>query len=161
MKKLIDKIEKTLIRIIVLGTIALVVVQGVMVNEPARLYLSWAERMEGQLLEYPVAGGHENENQESVAINSPQAVLTLSMEQFSSLPQAKILINNQEWSGFDQREMEIPLMAGDIIEIDCTAYNFPIDFTIKAVSDNMAWPESGKTYSANRSIVMVGKVIVK
>jgi len=161
LKKLIDKIERIMIRIIVLGMVLLVVIQGLMVHEPARLYLSWAERMEGQSLEYLVAGSQEATENQPVAIDSPQAVMTLTIQQFSSLPQAKILINDQQWASFDQKEMEIPLMAGDIVEIDCTAYDFPVEFAIKAASENMAWPEPGKTYSANQSIVMIGKVIVK
>ncbi|HNX28612.1 MAG TPA: hypothetical protein PKN87_04275 [Syntrophomonadaceae bacterium] len=161
MKKLLDKIEKIIIRVIVLGIVVLVVVQGVMVHEPARLYLSWAERMEGQILEYPVAGNQEDAENEPAAVKSPQAVLKLTISQFSSLPRAKILINGQEQAAFDNREMEIPLMAGDIIEIDCTGYDFPVEFVIEATSENMAWPQQGKTYTANQSIVMIGKVIVK
>lgn len=161
LKKLIDKTEKILIRTIVLGMVLLAVVQGVMVNEPARLYLSWAERLEGEIVKYPAASSWEGADSEPIVIASPQAVLTLSLQQFSSLPQAKILLNDQEWASFESREVEISLIGGDIIEVDCTAYNFPVEFVIESVSENMAWPEPGKSFSANQSIVMIGKVIVK
>lgn len=162
MRRLVEKIEKILMRIIVLGIVLLVLVQGVMTSDPIRLYLSWAERMEGQILEFPVASRQQQAPEsQPIAIGSPQAVVTLSVSQFSSLPKAKILINDQERAVFDNREMEIPLMAGDIIEVDCTQYDFPIEFTIKGTTENLAYPEQGKSYTANQSIVMIGKVIVK
>lgn len=161
MKKLIDKTERFLLRTVVLGMVLLVVVQGIMVNEPARLYLSWAERMEGEIIEFPAITNQEAAENEPIVLPSPQAVLTFSLQQYSALPQAKIMINNQEGESFVGREVEIPVMGGDIIEIDCRAYNFPVEFVIESVSENMAWPERGKTYTANQSIVMIGKIIVK
>ena len=161
MHKILDKTEKILLRTVVMGMVLLVVVQGIMVNEPARLFLSWAERMEGQTLKFPAAVNQEDTEQESPAINSPQAAMTISIQQFSSLPQTKVLINGEERAFFEKKEMEIPLMAGDTIEIDCTSYNFPVEFSIDTTSENLAWPEKGKTFTANQSIVMIGKVIVK
>jgi hypothetical protein len=161
LKRLVEKIEKALMRIVIIGFVLIVIVQGVMTNDPIRLYLSWGERMEGQILEFPVASQNEPVENEPITVNSPQAVLTLSVDQFSSLPRAKILVNDEERSVFDSREIEVPVMAGDIIEIDCTQYDFPIKFAVKGTSENLSYPEQGKVYTANKSIVMIGKVIVK
>lgn len=161
MKRLVEKIEKILMRIVIIGFVLIVIVQGFMTNDPIRLYLSWAERMEGQVLEFPVAGQNDPLENEPIAVDSPQAVLTLSVDQFSSLPRAKVLVNDEERLAFDEREIQVPVMAGDIVEIDCTQYDFPIDFAIKKTSENLAYPEQGKVFTANKSIVMIGKVIVK
>ena len=50
MRKFFDRVERTLIRVIVIALVALVVVQGIMTNDQLRFYLSWSERMEGQAL---------------------------------------------------------------------------------------------------------------
>jgi hypothetical protein len=94
-------------------------------------------------------------------VESPDAVLTIEVEKYSALPKAVILVNNRERARFENREVTLEVMAGDTIEIDSTAYDFPIDYRIRSVSDNLSFPEKDSVYTANHSIVMIGKVIVK
>ena len=160
MRKFINRVEKYLIRLITLSLIAVVVSQGLMTNEPFRLYLSWGERLEGQLFEYPAIA--ENPNQTPPAkVVSPDAVLTIAIEQYSALPKSIILVNGRERARFDDRQVRLDVMAGDTNEIDSTSYDFPINYLITSVSDNLSFPKKEQTYTANQSIVMVGKIIVK
>ncbi|NLU48825.1 MAG: hypothetical protein GXX09_00200 [Syntrophomonadaceae bacterium] len=46
--KLLDNIEKYLVRAVVLGIVLLVVVQAALTQDPLRFYLSLGERVEGQ-----------------------------------------------------------------------------------------------------------------
>lgn len=161
MKRLVERIEKILMRTIILGIILLVVVQGLMTNDPVRFYLSWAERMEGQTLELPAAGQQQIPEEDLTKAESPQAVMILSVSQFSSLPKAKVLINGEEKLVFNDREIEVACQGGDIIEIDCTEYDFPLEFTVKEASENLSYPPPGKIFTANNSIVLIGKIIVK
>lgn len=55
MKDFIDRVEKGLIRFVVISMVILVVVQGFMSVDPIRLYLSWGERMEGEQVQLPAA----------------------------------------------------------------------------------------------------------
>jgi len=162
LKKFADMVEKYLIRFIVLGLVILVLVQGVMTRDPMRFYLSWEERMEGQSIEFPVSSENKNiEKDLNKQINSPYALITLSIDQFYSLPKSIILVNGEEKASFTNKEINLELMAGDIVEIDSRYYNFPIEYKIEDISDNVAYPEEGKVFTADKSIVMIGKVIVK
>lgn len=164
MKRIIDKVEKHLIRIIVLSLLVIVVVQGIMTHDPLRLYLSWSERMEGQVLEYPVAGdaktvkGNKQENLKAV---SPKAFLVLETKEFSSLPRSIVLVNGLEKARFNNKEVKLLLQAGDVVEIDSRAYNFPVNYRIRNTSDNLAFPPKATIYTSDQGIVMIGKIIVK
>jgi hypothetical protein len=164
LKRIIDKVEKHLIRIIVLSLLVIVVVQGMMTHDPLRLYLSWSERMEGQVVEYPVAGDAKTVNKdepEKLNVISPEAHLILGIEEFSSLPRSIVLVNGREKVRFNDKEVKLLLKAADVVEVDSRAYNFPVTYYIKNSSDNLAFPEKETLYTANQSIVMIGKVIVK
>jgi hypothetical protein len=83
------------------------------------------------------------------------------VDKYSSLPRAKILINGREKYIFTEKQVTIDIKAGDTVEIDSTAYNFPIDYKIVSVSSNLAHPAAKQIFTANQTIVMVGKIIVK
>jgi hypothetical protein len=140
----------------------MVLAQGLMTADPIRFFLSWSERMEGQNLELPVSYPQPKETPVVVEEpKSPQTMLTIAVDKYSSLPKAKILINGREKFNFSEKQVKIDIMAGDTVEIDSSAYNFPIDYKIVSVSSNLASPSPNQTYTANQTIVMVGKVIVK
>ncbi len=135
-----------------------------MTHDPLRLYLSWSERMEGQVVEYPVAGDAKTVNKdepEKLNVISPEAHLILGIEEFSSLPRSIVLVNGREKVRFNDKEVKLLLKAADVVEVDSRAYNFPVTYYIKNSSDNLAFPEKETLYTANQSIVMIGKVIVK
>lgn len=160
MRRFVNRVEKYLIRLIALSLAAVVLTQGLMTSEPFRLYLSWGERLEGQLFEYPAIA--ENPKQTPPAkVVSPDAVLTIVVEEYSALPKSVILVNGKERAHFEDRQVRIEVMAGDTIEIDSTSYDFPISYRITSVSENLSFPEKDEVYTANHSIVMIGKVIVK
>ncbi len=162
MKRFIEKVEKHLIRTIALAFIALIIVQGLMTHDNMRLYLSLGERLEGQAIDYPVNSVEENNGTEEMEnINSPYAMVLLSLEKFSSLPKAVVMVNGKEQASFVNNEVQLKLMAGDVVEIDASAYNFPVVFNVKQVSDNLAFPVKDENYVCNHDIVMIGKVVVK
>jgi len=164
LKRIIDKVEKYLIRIIVLSLLVIVVVQGMMTHDPLRLYLSWSERMEGQVVEYPVAADIKTvnkDNRERLKATSPQTYLVMEIKDFSSLPRSIILVNGREKARFNNKEVKLLLKANDVVEIDSCAYNFPVNYYIKNSSDNLAFPKKETMYTANQSIAMIGKIIVK
>jgi hypothetical protein len=168
LKRFVNLVEKYLIRLIVLSLVALVVVQGLMTRDEFRLYLSLGEKLEGQKLELPVINNNEsaaNDNEKTPTtaptVKSPQAIITISLEKFSSLPKAFILVNDRKMKDFSDKDIKLELSAGDTIEIDATSYNFPVSFKIKDVSSNVAFPQINQVFQANQGIVMLGKVIVK
>jgi hypothetical protein len=157
-KRFIEKVEKYLIRSVALIFITLIVVQGLMTHDDMRLYLSLGERLEGQTIDYPV---HSQPQEETGEVHSPYAALLLSLEEFSSLPKASVLVNGEKFAAFEQKQLELKLLAGDVVEIDASAYNFPVQFKVERVSDNLAFPVRDEIYVCNHDVVMVGKVVVK
>lgn len=161
MRRFVSRVERYLIRLIVLSLAAVVVAQGFMTREPFRLYLSWGERMEGQLLEYPAVAERPDPVPPPAEVASPDAVLTIGIEEFSALPKAAVLVDGKERARFEEREVRLQVMAGEVIEIDSTAYNFPVQYRITSVSSNLSFPEKEAVYTGNQSLVMIGKTIVK
>lgn len=162
MKKLIEMIEQHLIRLAIISLVVLVVAQGIMTVDPLRFYLSWGERMEGRTVYFPVNSNISG--QEVCPIKedtSADAKISISIEPFTSLPMAKILINGKEKFDFSEKVVCIAVNNGDKVEIDSSAYNFPVDYKITDSSNNLAFPSCEKIYTANQSIVMLGKIIVK
>ncbi len=159
-KRFIEKVEKYLIRSVALIFVALIVVQGLMTHDDMRLYLSWGERLEGQSIEIPVHSP-EPQPEEIAQAHSPYAVLVLSLEEFASLPKASILVNGEEYKAFEGKQLELKLLAGDVVEIDASAYSFPVRFKVEKVSDNLAFPMRDEIYVCNHDVVMIGKVVVK
>ena len=163
MKDWIDRVEKGLIRFVIIGMVIMVVVQGFMSVDPIRLYLSWGERLEGEQLQLPAAVTKTEtaDPDVEVVVVSPQARMVLEVTHFSSLPRAQILVNGAERAVFNGKRVSVPVQAGDTVEIDSTAYNFPIEFSVAAASANLVFPEKDRKYTANQTVVMVGKVVVK
>jgi len=162
LKNFLNAMERFLIRLAVLTMITIVVVQGMMTVDPLRFYLSWAERMEGQSFEYPVVNTAESESENDEAKPAAAlATLTIEIEQYASLPESKILINGQEKYAFKEKEILVEIHAGDLLEIDSSYYNFPVNYKIKSCSSNLAYPKKEQVFTGNQSVVMVGEIIVK
>lgn len=161
MKRFINRVEKYLIRFIVLGVIALVIIQGLLTDDSMRFYLSLGEKMEGQVIELPDNQQVNPEAATGSAATSPYASLTFSIKEFSSLPRAQVLVNGERKAEFNNSKVNLTVMGGDIIEIDSSAYNFPVEYVIEKGSANLGYPRQGQTFTGNQSIVMIGKIIVK
>lgn len=159
MRRLIEKIEKYLIRVAALSLLALVLVQGLMTSDPIRFYLSWGERMEGQTIELPVSSAQSAS--QNAAQSSNSGFIVISTGKYASLPMSALRINGEIKTYLDQNETKVQIFAGDVIEIDSSYYQYPIDYKITAVSENLAFPQKGWSVSVNQSVVMLGKVIVK
>jgi len=160
LKNLFDHFERYLIRFIVFTLVLLVVVQGIMTHDSYRLYLSWAERMEGEEINYP-ASQAVNEKGSSAGLKSPRARIVVDIESFSSLPLAKVLVNGQVRCRFDHKEVMLLVKGGDKLEIDSSMYDFPVNYRIRSVSANVSFPESNSCFSVDQGVVMIGNVIVK
>lgn len=162
MRKFAQKIEKGLIRVVVLGVVLMVMVQALMTREQYRIFLSWGEKLEGQSINYPVSVTKQTENEPSAPRKEPaQTLMNISADISSSLPKAIVLVNGKPAGNFSNQKISLKLKDGDVVEIDSRYYNFPINYRITSTSGNLAYPSKGKKYTGNQSIVMIGKVIVK
>lgn len=163
MRHFVKKVEKYLIRAIILAVLVVVVAQGAMTKDSWRFYLSLGERLEGQTIEFPVNYSSQEVNTDNNRriVNSPYASITLQTEKNTSLPHAILMVNGEERAKFLNGEIELQLNAGDVLEVDTGYYNFPLEFSIKDCSSNLAYPEKGKTFTSNQSTLLIGKIMVK
>ncbi|MGI6549142.1 MAG: hypothetical protein ACOX4Q_05840 [Syntrophomonadales bacterium] len=157
-----DEIGKRLVRFLVFGLVALVVVQGLMTNDNIRFYLSLGERLEGQEVTVPTAVTGELEEIEEIpcSTTSPGSFY-LELQDYTSLDKVRILVNGQEMGRMSESRVKLYVTSGDVIEIDTQEYNEPITLKITSVTPNLAFPEDGMTFTSQRAVTMLGKVAVK
>ena len=171
----LDRIGGWMLRLAVMGLVALTVVQLLMTSDPFRLYLSFAERMESRWEE--VAGKGINppeaapvlvpandtsaDSTVSPAGRSGKAVLTLQLVNFTSLPTAVVRKNGKVVGEFSERRLTVEVGPGDIIEIDTSTCLSPVEFIITDASSCLAYPRNGLTLSCKSERVLIGPVKLK
>ena len=160
MKNFVEMMERYIIRLVIIGFVLMITVQAVMTQDQFRMYLSWSERLEGESLKYPVNAVHDDKSPAPEAV-SPDAVIVLSVDKYSSLPRAVLMVNGKEKTTFNEREIQLKLKAGDVLEVDTTHYNFPVEFKVTSLSDNVAFPRKGQTWTSHQGLTMIGKIIVE
>lgn len=162
MKNFIERMEHFIIRLVIIGLVLMVGVQAIMTQDQYRMFLSWGERLEGEALNYPVNTVREPSSPVvGTDVKSSRVQIVLALGKYSSLPRAVAIINHDQKFSFDRRELNLNLKAGDVVEIDCREYNFPVQFRVEDISANAAFPRKGQTWTTNQGILMIGKVVVK
>jgi hypothetical protein len=162
LQRFFERAEKYILRLAVLSMVLVVLAQGAMTAEPWRWYMSWAERMEGAPVEYVVQQEAVRYSyEENAALLPGTGLVTFSIEPFSALPRSRLLVNGTERAVFSEPLVMLSVAPGDTIEIDSSYYQFPVTYKVEAVSDNLAFPEAGQSYSVQQNVVVIGKTIVK
>lgn len=172
-----EKIEKLLVRFVIVGLLMLILVQALMTRDSFRFYLSFAERLD--VKRYENFNGvqsalapngkttveleaNQDDTQTSSFMESRKSVGTVVLElnNFSSMQKASILINGQKVGDFQQKQVNIFVHHDDIIEIDGTFYAYPLTIWVKEVSENVRYPQKDQVIEVNKNLVRVGKVIL-
>lgn len=158
------RIERIVRRIAIFIAVALVLVQGAMLNDDIRYRLSGGEQFEGRQVteesyhSIQAASDSVLTGEEAV---SPWAEVEIELMQFTSLPRAMVLVNGQ-WAGsFSEPRLRLRVMGADDIEIDTSSYEFPVQFRLNKVSINVVQPCAGTLLKSNGGRIYVGKVMVK
>lgn len=160
--KIMDEIGKRVVRFLIFGLVALVVVQGLMTNDSIRFYLSLGERLEGQEVTVPAAVSSDSEEIGEIPCStSSPGSFYLELQDYTSLDKVRLLVNGQEIGRMSSSRVKLYVTSGDVIEIDTQAYNHPITLTITGVTPNLAFPEEGMTITSQQAVSMLGKVKVK
>ncbi|HHY31170.1 MAG TPA: hypothetical protein GX520_10940 [Syntrophaceticus sp.] len=150
----LERWEKGLQVIVVLLFSLLVFFQMFMGKEPIRFYLSFAEQMEGVPL-----------SSQDLAVTSLRqkevGEVKLKIDSYFILPGAAVYINGKKAAGFQEREVLLPVKAGDEIVLDGTAYPYPITFQVSAVSQGVCWPPVNYRVTTDTSRASLGKVRIE
>lgn len=155
--KIIEKFEKILLRVIILGLIALFLAQSLLTVDSMRFYLSWAERLEGE----PLPGCSGSTARVMETDSGIFANLTIELKDFSSLAKADLLINGEKAADFRNKKVIVKVYPEDILEIDGSFYNLPVDFQVVKVSENILEPALNRTVKTENNVALLGKVRFK
>lgn len=77
----------------------------------------------------------ESEASPAAAIlDKPWGSITLALEDYSQLKEAKVLINCKIAGEFREQEISLQVFAGDQLAVDCSAYSQPVRIILKKTS---------------------------
>ena len=86
------------------------------------------------------------------------ANITLSLENYSSMQKAKILVNDQPVADFQNRVVTVNVNDGDKIAIDGSFYKRSFRVKIVEASANLDKPEIEQEFLIRSKIVSIGQV---
>lgn len=149
--------EKLLLKVVVLGFVALVIAQSLLTNDSMRFYLSWAERLEGEPFgEWVSSSARVMDSQSELFAN-----LTVELQDFSSLAKAGLLINGEKAADFRLKQVTVKVFPGDTIEIDGSFYSRPLTFKVVQASSHLSQPCLHQLVQTDSNRVFLGKVKLK
>ncbi|MGE5423059.1 MAG: hypothetical protein ACM3QW_07330 [Ignavibacteriales bacterium] len=157
--RVLDEVEKYLIRLVVFGLIALVTVQGAMTSDSIKFYLSLGEHLEGKNVEAPAAA--VDDLSAYTMLNSDVASITIDTVDYTSLNKAFLVVNGHRQGNFSEGRLTTDVSSGDVIEIDTSWYSHPVQFKVVRTSSNLRFPSEGFSITADQSMTVIGKTILK
>lgn len=120
-----QKTEITLIVLLLISMGSGLFAQVVLANDELSQNIYLGENWYGE--EYETAA---LENDENIIWGN----VVLELADFSTLSQAKVLVNDEEVADFTEKEVAIRVEGGDVIAVDTSAYNCPVKIRVKKVS---------------------------
>ena len=159
-----EKFERWLVRFVILGLVALVVVQALMTQDPFRFYLSFAERLDGKKLENiepsqtTLAPIELDNPEQTTEKKNTSDFVTLEITDFSSLQKANILLNGQIIADFREKWVTVPVRTGDILAIDGSFYRQPFTVIVRKVSPHLQYPKVNQVIKIEQNLVQIGEI---
>jgi hypothetical protein len=139
-------LERVLIALVVITAVTVSIVQVLLVNCPmqqAAVPVTVSEQ-------YGITG-------KAVPVLQRQ-VITLQLKNYSLLPMARVLVNDEPQGQFNNRYVTVLVSPGDTIKIDGTRYNRAIDIEVLDVSQEVVFPAAGSKFRVEGNVVSMGKV---
>ncbi|MGB8955994.1 MAG: hypothetical protein WCC10_11510 [Tumebacillaceae bacterium] len=136
-----ERLEKPLVRVVLIGFVLIVVAQFVLAMPAGRQLLSSADRLEGQR----TSGGA----MPTTAAENASAELTLRLVGVEGLPKAWVKVNGTPVKSFSSQEVTVPVREGDVLTVDTSAtpglYRFEVDHDAPQIS----YPVPGTLVESN------------
>lgn len=148
----IERFERFLFRLIVVGVLLLVVVQVMLAGDTFRYYHSGTERLEGSPVSSGVELAAEGEN------SKPAALITFKLLDYAAAPKVNLMINNRTVASFTGAEVTVAVEHGDLLELDGAFYTHPLVFKVEGVSGPIAYPQPGQEFIVQQGITAIGRV---
>lgn len=87
--------------------------------------------------------------------------IILQLVNFSTLPKAQVLINGNVRANFSHPFVNLPVMEGDLVEVDVTYYDHPVVIKVLDTSQGIVRPVKGLEFSGKKTVLVIGKVSSK
>ncbi len=143
--KLMQRIEKALVRLVVLGVLTLLVVQLVLARaqDPMDFYLAFAQKIETVPLE------------QADASFEPNLILTVEGGEPAHL---KVLVNGQEAGRFVSGKLSLRVRPGDRLALDARQAPKGLRLKVSGIGQELAYPRLNQVWPAGSSIIDLGEV---
>ncbi len=143
------RLEKLLVRSVILGAVLLVVTQSFLATDPLRHVVGYVDLKD--IKESPNAG-------QQLVPGKP--TVTFYLKEYAGLPKLQVLINGESVGKFNDRYVTVQVQEGDLIELDATFYNNPAQIEVLETSAQVVYPKQGQTLKAT-GITSLGKVTIQ
>ena len=85
-------------------------------------------------------------------------VITFYLKDYSLLPRVRVLVNDEVKGSFNNRYVTVEVHQGDIIHLDGTFYNSPVNIEVLSVTRGIIHPRGGEIFRLNGNLLSLGKV---
>ncbi len=156
-RSLSEKVERFLMHVVIIGLVALTLVQTLHTNATARRMLNLVEGLEGIPWEQVTAWTNDRERATPVASMVPPIVLTVVCVTNRSVPEARLLVNGRSVGTFKDGSVSVTVLPGQSIEIDASQTSTLLSFRVVGPSDLIS-PVLGSSVTTNRSVSALGVI---
>lgn len=87
-----------------------------------------------------------------------EPVVTFQLINYSTLPLARVLVNGEPCGVFNDRYITVFVHEGDLLEVDGSCYNRPLDIEVLDVSKEVLIPAAGDRLRVEGGIICLGRV---
>lgn len=141
-RRLSDRVERMLMQLVILGLVAVVVMQALLTNGTLRQKLNLLEGTDGYALTtnstwwQSLTGGAPGAGApQAVAAATPTAksfTLTVQLETMRSAPEAKLLVGGKAVATFQDGQATVSVQPGQLVAVDGSRYDSALIFRVVA-----------------------------
>lgn len=146
-KSLFNKVESILLSICLICIVVLIGLQLVINNNDLSTYIAGVDNLEEEL---------------NKTVSEEIGVIILKLED-AKYTDVEVLINGEVYDEKfkENGEIRLNVYANDVIEINGTKYDNSVIVKIDGISKNIMQPELNTVITTNKTIELIGKVILK
>lgn len=145
-RSLFNKIESILLSICLICIVVLIGLQLVISNNDLSTYIAGVDNLEKEL-------------NKSVSDDIGVIILKLEDTKYNGV---EVLINGEVFKNFKGvEELRLNVYNNDVIEINGTKYDNSVTVKVDGISKNIMKPELNTVATTNKTIELLGKVILK
>lgn len=139
------KIEKLLLRLVILCSVVMVLTQAFYTQDPSSRAIGYVD------LEEVMAPPQQQ---------GTGPAITLYLKEYPSLPKMHVLVNGEPAASFNSRYVTLQVDREDDITLDASFYDLAVEVEVVHITEEVVSPAKGKTVTVE-GITQLGKVQLK